>query len=364
MTTVTADRLLAQLDERQREVAEALVGPVCVLAGAGTGKTRAITHRIAYGVSTGAYDPRRVMALTFTTRAAGELLGRMRALGADGVAARTFHSAALRQLAYFWPTVVGGSPPRVLDGKGPLLGQAAQALRISVDTAALRDLAAEIEWRKVSRLSLEQYATRAPSRSMPGGLTVEQVIELQRRYEDIKDERRQIDFEDVLLATAGMLENEPRVSEQVREQYRFFVVDEYQDVSPLQHDLLMLWLGGRRELCVVGDASQTIYSFAGATSDYLVRFGDEFPEAAVVRLEDNYRSTPAIVETANRLMRGRPGALTLRAASGSTGGTQSPPARGPVPSIRGHADDASEAAYVAEQVAQRIADGAAPESIA
>lgn len=367
MTTVTADRLLAQLDDRQREVAEALIGPVCVLAGAGTGKTRAITHRIAYGVSTGAYDPRRVMALTFTTRAAGELLGRLRALGAEGVAARTFHSAALRQLAYFWPTVVGGSPPRVLDGKGPLLGQAAQSLRISVDTAALRDLAAEIEWRKVSRLSLEQYATRAPSRSMPGGLTVEQVVDLQRRYEDVKDERRQIDFEDVLLATAGMLENEPRVAEQVREQYRFFVVDEYQDVSPLQHDLLMLWLGGRRELCVVGDASQTIYSFTGATSDYLVRFGTEFPEAAIVRLEDNYRSTPAIVDTANRLMRGRPGALTLRAATPGADGdnrVEGTRARGVAPSIRGHVDDAAEAAYVAEQVAQRIADGAAPESIA
>ena len=356
MTTVTADRLLAQLDDRQREVAEALVGPVCVLAGAGTGKTRAITHRIAYGVATGAYDPRRVMALTFTTRAAGELLGRLRALGAEGVSARTFHSAALRQLAYFWPTVVGGAPPRVLDGKAQLLGQAAQTLKIRVDTAALRDLAAEIEWRKVSRLSIDEYAVRAPSRGLPGGLTVEQVVDLQKRYEAVKDERRQIDFEDVLLATAGMLENEARVAEQVREQYRFFVVDEYQDVSPLQHDLLTLWLGGRRELCVVGDASQTIYSFAGATSDYLVRFGDEYPEAALVRLEDNYRSTTQIVESANRLMRGRPGALTLRAARDG--------ASGPAPSIRQFGDDVTEAQYVAEQVAQRIADGAAPESIA
>lgn len=356
MTAVTADRLLAQLDDRQREVAEALVGPVCVLAGAGTGKTRAITHRIAYGVATGAYDPRRVMALTFTTRAAGELLGRLRALGADGVSARTFHSAALRQLAYFWPTVVGGAPPRVLDGKAQLLGQAAQALKIPVDTAALRDLAGEIEWRKVTRLSIDDYALRAPSRSLPGGLTVEQVVDLQRHYEDVKDERRQIDFEDVLLATAGMLENEPRVAEQVREQYRFFVVDEYQDVSPLQHDLLSLWLGGRRELCVVGDASQTIYSFTGATSDYLVRFADEYPEAAIVRLEDNYRSTAQIVESANRLMRGRAGALTLRAARDG--------ASGPAPSIRQFADDVTEAQYVAEQIAQRISDGAAPESIA
>lgn len=354
---ISPERLLAQLDDRQRDVAEALLGPVCVLAGAGTGKTRAITHRIAYGVATGAYDPQRVMALTFTTRAAGELLGRLRALGADGVAARTFHSAALRQLHYFWPVVVGGTPPRILDGKGPLLGQAAGTMRLGLDTAALRDTAAEIEWRKVSRLSIDDYARAAESRSLPSQLSVDAMVELHRRYEQIKDERKQIDFEDVLLAMAGMIENEPRVADQVRAQYRFFVVDEYQDVSPLQHDLLSLWLGGRRELCVVGDASQTIYSFAGASSDYLVRFGAEYPDAQVVRLEDNYRSTTQIVTLANRLMRGRPGALTLHAASD---GSES----GAVPTVTRHVDDAAEAASIAQSVARRIADGTPPESIA
>jgi DNA helicase-2/ATP-dependent DNA helicase PcrA len=351
------ERLLAGLDERQKEVAETLRGPLCVLAGAGTGKTRAITHRIAYGVATGTYDPQRVMALTFTTRAAGELLGRLRALGADGVQARTFHSAALRQLHYFWPVVAGGSPPRILDGKGALIGHAASALKLRLDTAALRDTAAEIEWRKVSRLRLEEYARVAHARTLPAQLSVDAMVALHQRYEDLKDERKQIDFEDVLLATAGMIENEPRVAEQVREQYRFFVVDEYQDVSPLQHDLLTLWLGGRRELCVVGDASQTIYSFAGATSDYLVRFGSEYPEARVVRLEENYRSSAPIVTLANRLMRGRPGALTLHAA---TEGAQS----GPTPRVSAHVDDAAEAASIAQSIAQRIADGTPPESIA
>jgi DNA helicase-2/ATP-dependent DNA helicase PcrA len=350
--------MLAALDERQREVAQTLLGPVCVLAGAGTGKTRAITHRIAYGVATGAYDPQRVLALTFTTRASGELLGRLRGLGAEGVAARTFHSAALRQLHYFWPIVVGGTPPRVLEGKGALLGQAAGALKLNLDTAGLRDSAAEIEWRKVSRLSIDDYARAAHTRTLPSRLSVDAMVSLQKMYETIKDERKQIDFEDVLLATAGMIESEPRVADQVRSQYRFFVVDEYQDVSPLQHDLLMLWLGGRRELCVVGDASQTIYSFAGATSDYLVRFGSEYPEARVVRLEDNYRSTAAVVTLANRLMRGRPGALTLHAASDA--GTQ----RGATPSITKHVDDAAEAASIAQSIARRIADGTPPESIA
>ena len=354
----TPEQLLAALDERQREVAQTLLGPVCVLAGAGTGKTRAITHRIAYGVATGAYDPQRVLALTFTTRASGELLGRLRGLGAEGVAARTFHSAALRQLHYFWPIVVGGTPPRVLEGKGALLGQAAGALKLNLDTAGLRDSAAEIEWRKVSRLSIDDYARAAHTRTLPSRLSVDAMVSLQKMYETIKDERKQIDFEDVLLATAGMIESEPRVADQVRSQYRFFVVDEYQDVSPLQHDLLMLWLGGRRELCVVGDASQTIYSFAGATSDYLVRFGSEYPEARVVRLEDNYRSTAAVVTLANRLMRGRPGALTLHAASDA--GTQ----RGATPSITKHVDDAAEAASIAQSIARRIADGTPPESIA
>ncbi|MER3389442.1 MAG: ATP-dependent helicase [Microcella sp.] len=351
------ERLLAGLDERQKEVAETLRGPLCVLAGAGTGKTRAITHRIAYGVATGTYDPQRVMALTFTTRAAGELLGRLRALGADGVQARTFHSAALRQLHYFWPVVAGGSPPRILDGKGALIGHAASGLKLRLDTAALRDTAAEIEWRKVSRLRLEDYARVAHARTLPAQLSVDAMVALHQRYEDLKDERKQIDFEDVLLATAGMIENEPRVAEQVREQYRFFVVDEYQDVSPLQHDLLSLWLGGRRELCVVGDASQTIYSFAGATSDYLVRFGSEYPEARVVRLEENYRSSAPIVTLANRLMRGRPGALTLHAA---TEGARS----GSTPLVSAHVDDAAEAASIAQSIAQRIADGIPPESIA
>ncbi len=357
VTGAGADRLLEALDDRQREVAETLLGPVCVLAGAGTGKTRAITHRIAYGVATGAYDPSRGRALTFTPRAAGELLGRRRALGADGVAARTFHSAALRQLHYFWPIVAGGSPPRILDGKGPVLGQAAGALTLNLDTAALRDTAAEIEWRKVNKLSIDDYARAAQTRSLPSRMTVDSMVALQQQYERIKDERRQIDFEDVLLATAGMIEAEPRVADQVRSQYRFFVVDEYQDVSPLQHDLLTLWLGGRRELCVVGDASQTIYSFAGATSDYLVRFGSEYPDARVVRLEENYRSTSQIVALANRLMRGRPGALTLHAAG--DGGD-----RGVTPSVTKHVDDAAEAASIAQSIARRIDDGTPPESIA
>jgi DNA helicase II / ATP-dependent DNA helicase PcrA len=356
MTSATfsgPDALLAGLDDQQRIAAEALIGPVCMLAGAGTGKTRAITHRIAYGVTTGAYAPNRVMALTFTSRAAAELRGRLRQLGAGGVAARTFHAAALSQLNYFWPHVVGGQVPRLLDGKGRLLGHAAEVLKLKLDTPTLRDLAAEVEWRKVSGLSIDEYATA--QRTLPGRLTIDQVVAMQDTYEQLKDERKQLDFEDVLLAMAGMIESEPSVALQVREQYRFFVVDEYQDVSPLQHDLLALWLGDRRDLCVVGDASQTIYSFAGARSDYLLDFPKQYEDATVVRLEQNYRSTPSIVQTANQLMRGRPGALSLQATSREAGIE---------PSVREYPSDIAEARGVAQRILEMIEGGARPEDIA
>ena len=349
----TPATLLDDLDDQQRVAAEALLGPVCLLAGAGTGKTRAITHRIAYGVATGVYPPGRVMALTFTARAAGELRGRLRSLGAGGVAARTFHASALAQLNFFWPQVIGGTMPRLLDSKARLIAHAADRLGLRLDTATLRDAAAEIEWRKTSRLSVEQYAAR--SRPLPTALPMDRMADLQRAYEDLKDERRQLDFEDVLLAAAGMIEAEPRVAQQVREQYRFFVVDEYQDVSPLQHDLLELWLGDRDDLCVVGDASQTIYSFAGASPDYLLGFAAEHENAVVLRLEQNYRSAPPIIDAANRLMRGRPGALSLTPASGLSG---------PRPSVTSYDSDGSEARAVAQAIAEEIAAGIRPEQIA
>lgn len=200
--------------------------------------------------------------------------------------------------------------PRLVDGKGKLIAHAAERLGLKLDTASLRDMAGEIEWRKVSRLTLESYAQALPQRSLPQNVSPERALDLHAAYEDIKDERRQLDFEDVLLATVGMLQLEARVAQQVREQYRFFVVDEYQDVSPLQQELLELWLGDRNDLCVVGDASQTIYSFAGASADYLLGFGSRYDDATVVRLEQNYRSSRQIVDTANQLMRVDPARCT------------------------------------------------------
>ncbi len=344
------------LDEQQREAVTALRGPVCVLAGAGTGKTRVITRRIAHGVDTGAYSPGRVMALTFTSKAAGELRGRLRTLGVDGVAARTFHSAALAQLNYFWPTLAGDRPPAIIDNKVRVLAHAADGIGLELDTPTLRDVAADIEWRKVTLRTIDDYA-RVRAGGTVGRLPASTAVELHRAYEALKDERRQMDFEDVLLACAGMLETEAHVVAAVREQYRHFTVDEYQDVSPLQQHLLELWVGDRRDLCVVGDASQTIYSFAGADPRFLIDFPRRWEGARVVELHRNYRSDAAVLAVANELMRERPGAVHLTAAAAET----VPPSP---PTVSAYRDEADEARGVAGSIADRLRAGADPASIA
>lgn len=297
--------LLAGLDPEQRQVAEALRGPVRVLAGAGTGKTRAITHRIAHGVATGVYVPSEVLAVTFTTRAAGEMRGRLRALGAGGVQARTFHAAALRQLRYFWPHVHGTELPTLTESKIPLIAAASRRLRINVDQAKLRDLASEVEWAKVSNVSADTYPEKAAARGRSvTGIEPEVVARVLAGYEEVKRGQGRMDMEDVLLLTAGVLAEDERVAAQVRRQYKWLVVDEFQDVSPLQSALLDLWLGGRDEICVVGDPAQTIYTFAGANADYLRKFPAKFANTTSIELVRNYRSTPQIIQAANTLLAG------------------------------------------------------------
>jgi DNA helicase-2/ATP-dependent DNA helicase PcrA len=349
-----ADRILAGLDEQQRQAATTLGGPVAILAGAGTGKTRAITHRIAYAVATGEQAEHASLALTFTSRAAGEMRTRLARLGAGRVQARTFHAAALAQLSHFWPRVTGSRMPKLLPQKASLLADAAAQLRLRLPTAQLRDAAGEIEWRKSQAMTMEDYGLQARLRPMPTGIAPDAMIDLHMAYERVKDERRQIDFEDVLLATTGMIEREPVIADEVRSRYRHFTVDEYQDVSPMQQRLLAAWLGDRRDVCVVGDPSQTIYSFAGADPASLSRFVHDHPDAEVVRLERSYRSTAAIVGCANRLMRGRD-ALTLTAASGE-------PGREPAVSV--HGNDSAEAAAVAAACRAQVDAGADPGSIA
>ncbi|MGJ9402289.1 ATP-dependent DNA helicase UvrD2 [Arthrobacter sp. KK5.5] len=367
MPTTLEEKILGGLDDEQREVATTLGGPLCVLAGAGTGKTRAITHRIAYGVHSGVYKPNQVLAVTFTARAASEMRTRLRDLEAGGVQARTFHAAALRQLQYFWPQAIGGQLPAIVDHKAQLVAEAARRLRISTDRAAIRDLAAEIEWAKVSMHTPEGYTAAAASRVPPAGLDLTTVSRLFQSYEDVKTDRNMIDFEDVLLLTVGILDEDPKVGAAVREQYRHFVVDEYQDVSPLQQRLLDLWLGGREELCVVGDSSQTIYSFTGATPAHLLDFTLRYPEAPVVKLVRDYRSTPQVVHLANRLLAGR------RLEPGVPAGTAKWPEplelmaqreTGPDPEFIECSDDEAEAAHVAQRIRALVESGVQAAQIA
>ncbi|WP_078594004.1 ATP-dependent DNA helicase UvrD2 [Streptomyces sp. NRRL S-920] len=355
----SADAVLAGLDPEQREVATALHGPVCVLAGAGTGKTRAITHRIAYGVRAGILQPASVLAVTFTNRAAGEMRGRLRQLGASGVQARTFHSAALRQLQFFWPKAVGGSLPRIVDRKIKLVADAAAACRIRLDRNELRDLTSEIEWSKVTQTVPADYAAAAAASGRDVPRDPAEIAQLYAAYEDLKRDRAVIDFEDVLLLAVGILQDRHDIAEQVRAQYQHFVVDEYQDVSPLQQRLLELWLGERDSLCVVGDASQTIYSFTGATPDHLLNFRTRHPGATVVKLVRDYRSTPQVVHLANGLLsqaRGRAADHRLELIS------QREP--GPDPLYTEYADEPAEAEGAARRIRALLADGTPASEIA
>ncbi|WP_106399606.1 ATP-dependent DNA helicase UvrD2 [Actinocorallia populi] len=349
-----AQAVLRGLDPEQRAVAEAVSGPVCVLAGAGTGKTRAITHRIAYAVLTGRVKPQNVLAVTFTNRAAGELRGRLRSLGAPGVQARTFHAAAYKQLLYFWPRTVGGEAPRLIESKFSLVADAARACRLSLGRTELRDVASEIEWSKVTQTRPEDYAAAMAKQGRKPPLDVVDVARLYVMYEELRRERNLLDFEGMLEITAALLAEYPEMARAVHDQYRYFVVDEYQDVNPLQKLLLEGWLGKRRELCVVGDPSQTIYSFTGATPGFLLNFTAEYPEAEVVRLVRDYRSTPQVVRLANEVLKDAPRRLELVA--------QRPD--GPEPVLASYDDELAEAQDTARKAAKLIGEGVPAREIA
>ncbi len=365
---VSAD-LLAGLDGEQREAVLAPRGPMCVLAGAGTGKTRTITHRIAQLVSNGHVAASQVLAVTFTSRAAGEMRGRLRAMDAAGVGAPvgavqalTFHAAARRQLFYFWPRVVGDTRWELLDSKFAVVAQAANRCRLQTGKDDVRDLAGEIEWAKASLISPEGYAAEVAKVSRDIPLDAEKVSAVYTYYEKLKADRDGVtllDFDDLLLHTAAAIESDPSVAGEFRDRYRCFVVDEYQDVTPLQQRVLAAWLGDRDDLTVVGDANQTIYSFTGATPRYLLDFSRWFPDAAVVRLERDYRSTPQVVSLANRVIaaaRGRVAGSKLHLI-----GQRDP---GPEPKFREHPDEVAEATAVAKSIKQLVESGTPAAEIA
>lgn len=340
--------VLAALDDEQRAAAERLHGPLVIHAGAGSGKTRTITHRLAHGVETGAFDAQASLAVTFTGRAAGELRTRLAGLGCGGVQVRTFHSAALRQLRFFYPQVFKKEFPHLIASKAEAVAAAASRCGFSLSREEIRDYASEIEWAKVFMMSPDDY--REQSRPVD----VAQATAVYSAYLGLNDERNTIDFEDVLLLNLAMVTNYAEVATAVHRQYRHFTVDEFQDVSPVQFELLRAWLGRSTDVCVVGDPAQTIYSFTGASADYLTQFERHFPGAHRVELTNSYRCGPQIVAAANTVMRADPTYVTLTSAA-------SPAASF---AVHSYDSDLAEASAIAGRVVERIGQGVRPRDIA
>ncbi len=349
--------ILDSLDEQQRAAAECISGPVVIYAGAGTGKTRTITHRIANAVASGAHDPSQSLAVTFTTRAAGELRNRLGSLGIPGVQVRTFHSAALRQLRFFYPKYFNAGLPQLVPSKIRYVSDAVGVARVKSSKETFRDIAAEIEWAKVNILSPDAYRTQAIAarRLVSSEISIEDIAKVYEIYLTLMDEANVMDFEDVLLNMTALMENFPEVAATVHKQYRHFTVDEFQDVSPVQFELLGQWLGQRDDVCVVGDPAQTIYSFSGATSTYLTNFKNHFPRTLEFQLTHSYRSTEEVISLANQILT-KDASNPVRLAT--TKG------KGPKVTSTAYPDDETEAQSVAAQVRELMNTGVSAREIA
>lgn len=356
------ERILDGLDEAQTMAAKAVNGPVRIVAGAGAGKTRTITRRIAYACATGVWNPQQSLAVTFSVKAAAQMRSRLAALGVQQVHAATFHSAALRQIRRAWPQLTDAYFPQVASDQRPLIVNAtSRVVGVSdPDPLQIRALQAEINWTKVSLIAPEDYprVCAATHRLPPMELTPERMADVITAYEQEKSARNQIDFNDILLMTCHVLESFNDLADEIRSQTRWITVDEYQDVSPLQHRLLQLWLGKRNSLCVVGDPAQTIYSFTGATSYYLLHFAEEFKGAAAdIRLTTDYRSTPQIVRYANRVLAASPQRGDYLSLSSAR-----PTGRRVMTSV--YDSDEAEAQGVANRIGHMVARGVNPSDIA
>ena len=347
------DALLDDLNPGQREAAIAVEGPVAILAGAGTGKTRTISRRTAYAIQSGAVEADQVLVVTFTDKAAGEMVARLRVLGLGQVIARTFHAHALSQLRHFWPSRHDGEPlPEVLDSKVPLLIPLARALPGHYRFTAVKDLADEIEWAKSRRIGPDAYAADAAARATP--IPADLMARVYADYERVKERARRLDFDDMLTLTVELLERDEDAAATVRARKRWFSVDEYQDTNPLQERLLELWAGDSRDVCVVGDEDQTIYAFAGASPALLTGFADRHPGTRVIELTENYRSTPQVLELANRLLAVQGRTKRLVATRGD----------GPSPVIDRHRDAEAELAGLVVRISEWLAAGVAAAEIA
>jgi ATP-dependent DNA helicase UvrD/PcrA len=347
--------VLAGLNASQREAAETVSGPVAILAGAGTGKTTTITRRVAFQVASGAVPAERILAVTFTEKAAGELRDRLAGLDVHGVEARTFHAAALALLRRTGPRFLEGPLPQVLGSKTPLIASLANALPPPHRFMPRAELAGEIEWAKNRMIPWNRYLEAVEHTGHEPPIPAELMVGIYQGYERRRERTGQIDFEDMLLMAVDLLDRYPEAAGEARSRYGSFTVDEYQDVNALQQAFLDRLLGDRRELCVVGDDYQTIYSFTGASPEYLLGFPQRYPEARIVRLEENYRSTPQVLAVANGLARYL-GGFEKRLRPTTPGG--------PNPTARGLPSSQAEVAFVLGEVARLHQDGMPYEEMA
>ncbi|MFP1685423.1 MULTISPECIES: ATP-dependent helicase [Gardnerella] len=352
------EALLDGLDDSQREAATALEGPVRIIACAGAGKTRTITRRIAYACATGKWDPERVLAVTFSVKAAAEMRSRIEALGVSNVGCvSTFHSAALQQIRSVWNDVCSAQFPSIMNDSQQIIASALKRYPDFADMTLLqtRDILAEINWAKVSLIAPDDYLRVCASthRLPPAGLEPQQFVDIYEAYETEKNAHNCIDFNDILLLCCHILRNFPEAANRIKQSIGWITVDEYQDVSPLQHELLRLWMGQNRDICVVGDPAQTIYSFAGANSYYLLSFPQEFaPLGADISLNTDYRSTERIVGLANRVLAASAHKKDYVKVKAVTKG-------GVRVSQQVFATDVEEALGVVEQIAKLVKSGAA-----
>ena len=349
------DALLADLDPEQSEAVQTTSGPLAIHAGAGSGKTRVISRRTAYAIATGAIPVDQVLVVTFTEKAASEMVERLRGLGLPGVTARTFHAHALSQLRHFWPSRHDGAPlPQLLDSKGLIVSRIARQLPGHYRFTPSKDLSDEIEWAKARRIAPRSYEREAAAIGREPPIPVDLFVRVFGDYERAKTRANRIDFDDLLVETVDLLETSPDAAATVRARKSWFSVDEYQDTNPLQQRLLELWLGERQDLCVVGDEDQTIYTFTGATSEYLTGFLERHPGAREVTLSRNYRSSPEILALANRLL----------AAEGRRKRLVPTMPAGPVPTIRREADADAELAQIVASIRGLVAGASAVETLA
>src|SRR6476661_9144767 len=355
MPRLEPERLLDDLDPEQREAVLATSGPVAILAGAGSGKTRVISRRTAYAIASGVVPADQVLVVTFTDKAATEMVDRLGALGLPGVTARTFHAHALSQLRHFWPVRHdGASMPTILDERGLAIWRLARQLPGNYKFTPAKDLADEICWAKARRITPRTYELEAERTKREPPIPIDLFVRVFGDYERNKTRANQLDFDDLLTETVELLETDPEAAEMIRARKRWFSVDEYQDTNPLQQQLLELWLGERDDLCVVGDEDQTIYTFTGATSDYLTSFVQRHPGATEITLSRNYRSSPEILMLANRLL----------AAEGRTKQLVATKPSGPAPTVERFRDGDTEAAHLVSTIRRLVTEGTPAAEIA